>query len=69
MKTAQEMVQILERKIKIYWELFRKYEKKHIEENNENWFTIAKQIWSKIELLQELYEEFTSKKYIFKEEN
>ena len=68
MLTAPQMVETLERKLRIYWELFHKYEKKHIEENDEKWFTIAKQIWSKIELLQELYKEFTGLDYQYKGE-
>ena len=68
MLTAQEMITTLEMKLKIYWELFRKYEKKHLEENDENWFKISRQIWGKIELLQELYKEFTGLEYKYKGE-
>ena len=68
MLTAQEMIENLEMKLRIYWELFRKYEKKSIEENDENWFNIARQIWSKIELLQDLYKEFTGLQYKYKGE-
>ena len=68
MLTAQEMIENLERKLRIYWELFHKYEKKHLEENNENWFKISKQIWCKIELLQEIYKEFTGLDYKHKGE-
>ena len=68
MLTAQEMITTLEMKLKIYWELFHKYEKKYLEENDENWFKISRQIWNKIELLQELYKDFTGLNYEYKGE-
>lgn len=68
MLTAQEMITALERKLKIYWELFRKYEKKYLEKNNDCWYDIANRIWSKIELLQDIYKEFTGLDYEYKEE-
>ena len=66
MLTAQQMISELERKIKIHYDLMKKYQNKAKEDNY--WNSTAKDFQTQYELLVEIYEDFTDTPYEHKGE-
>lgn len=59
MKTANEMIKILENRIKTNYNILEKYNKKYEETGKESWYQLAAQVNEKIILLEQLHKEFT----------
>jgi hypothetical protein len=68
MLTAQEMLNVLEFKLKVYNELHKKYSKISLEEGESHWKTMVNSIEDALMVLGNLYKDFTGKEYKFKEE-
>ena len=66
MLTAQEMIKDLEMKIRIHYDLMKKYQKKANEDKY--WSPMAKTFEIQYELLVEIYEDFTDTPYQHKGE-
>ena len=66
MLTAQEMIRDLEMKIRIHYDLMKKYQSKAKE--NKYWNSMAKDFQTQYELLIEIYEDFTDTPYEHKGE-
>ena len=63
MKTAEEMIQVLEKEIKVKYATLERYTKKYQENGKESWYNLMEQVNEKIILLEYLYKEFTGKEY------
>lgn len=69
MKTAQEMVQILERNLEFELKMLNKYQKKYEKTGKKICEQIAMERMEVLIVLEYLYKDFTGKEYKFKEEN
>lgn len=69
MKTAQEMVQILEHNLELELKKLNKYQKRYEETGKKIYEQMSMERMEVLITLEYLYKDFTGKEYKFKEEN